>query len=170
MQASWLIRLENWSIIVTINIHMKYRLKLWVAVQECRCDNKTQSKVIYPPIGEYGKAECMKWWSEENLYDCTAPFGSGLSSSAAIEVATAYALAKLGGNKIDKVRLSTRSAADGWILPSSLGRGRAIINHRSGIGEIRCLSLDKLEKKLYNDCEVFAIANKFRVLKVRNGE
>ena len=40
------------------------------------------------------------------LYDCTVPFGSGLSSSAAIEVATAYALAKLGGNKIDKVELA----------------------------------------------------------------
>ena len=40
------------------------------------------------------------------LYDCTVPFGSGLSSSAAIEVATAYALAKMGGNKIDKVELA----------------------------------------------------------------
>lgn len=39
------------------------------------------------------------------LYDCTVPFGSGLSSSAAIEVVTAYTLAKLGGNKIDKVEL-----------------------------------------------------------------
>ena len=43
------------------------------------------------------------------LYDCTLPFGSGLSSSAAIEVATAYTLAKLGGNKIDKVELAVIS-------------------------------------------------------------
>ena len=43
------------------------------------------------------------------LYDCTVPFGSGLSSSAAIEVATAYALAKMGGNKIDKVELAVIS-------------------------------------------------------------
>lgn len=43
------------------------------------------------------------------LYDCTVPFGSGLSSSAAIEVATAYALAKLGDNKIDKVELAVLS-------------------------------------------------------------
>lgn len=43
------------------------------------------------------------------LYDCTVPFGSGLSSSAAIEVATAYTLAKLGGNKIDKVELAVLS-------------------------------------------------------------
>ena len=43
------------------------------------------------------------------LYDCTVPFGSGLSSSAAIEVATAYALAKLGGNPIDKVKLAVIS-------------------------------------------------------------
>ena len=40
------------------------------------------------------------------LYDCTVPFGSGLSSSAAIEVATAYALARLGGNPIDKPQLA----------------------------------------------------------------
>ena len=43
------------------------------------------------------------------LYDCTVPFGSGLSSSAAIEVATAYALAKMGENKIDKVELAVIS-------------------------------------------------------------
>ncbi len=43
------------------------------------------------------------------LYDCTVPFGSGLSSSAAIEVATAFTLAKLGGNKIDKVELAVIS-------------------------------------------------------------
>lgn len=43
------------------------------------------------------------------LYDCSVPFGSGLSSSAAIEVATAFALAKMGGNKIDKVELAVIS-------------------------------------------------------------
>ena len=43
------------------------------------------------------------------LYDCTVPFGSGLSSSAAIEVVTAYTFAKLGGNKIDKVELAVLS-------------------------------------------------------------
>lgn len=40
------------------------------------------------------------------LYDCTVPFGSGLSSSAAIEVATAYALARMGENPIDKPALA----------------------------------------------------------------
>lgn len=43
------------------------------------------------------------------LYDCTVPFGSGLSSSAAIEVVTAYTLAKLGGNEIDKKELAVIS-------------------------------------------------------------
>ncbi len=43
------------------------------------------------------------------LYDCTVPFGSGLSSSAAIEIATAYTLAKAGGNKIDKTQLAVLS-------------------------------------------------------------
>ena len=36
-------------------------------------------------------------------YDCTVPFGSGLSSSAAIEVATAVALYELSGTPYDKV-------------------------------------------------------------------
>ena len=35
------------------------------------------------------------------LYSCTVPFGSGLSSSAAIEVATAVAMNELTGNKYD---------------------------------------------------------------------
>ena len=43
------------------------------------------------------------------LYDCTVPFGAGLSSSAAIEVSTAYALAAEGGNAVDPVRLALLS-------------------------------------------------------------
>ncbi len=39
-------------------------------------------------------------------YDCTVPFGSGLSSSAAIEVATAVALCELAGVAYDKVQLA----------------------------------------------------------------
>ena len=37
------------------------------------------------------------------VYDCTVPFGSGLSSSAAIEVSTIAALAALAGEPIDPV-------------------------------------------------------------------
>lgn len=40
------------------------------------------------------------------LYDCTVPFGSGLSSSAAIEVSTAVALSEYAGVKYDKVQLA----------------------------------------------------------------
>lgn len=40
------------------------------------------------------------------LYDCTVPFGSGLSSSAAIEVATAVALSEYAEVKYDKVKLA----------------------------------------------------------------
>lgn len=36
------------------------------------------------------------------LYDCGVPFGSGLSSSAAIEVSTLFALAAVAGFKLDK--------------------------------------------------------------------
>ena len=40
------------------------------------------------------------------FYDCTVPFGSGLSSSAAIEVATAVALSEYAGVEYDKVKIA----------------------------------------------------------------
>ena len=40
------------------------------------------------------------------LYDCTVPFGSGLSSSAAMEVSTAVALSEYAGVKYNKVDLA----------------------------------------------------------------
>ena len=40
------------------------------------------------------------------LYDCTVPFGSGLSSSAAIEVSTAVALCEYAGVEYDKKELA----------------------------------------------------------------
>lgn len=40
------------------------------------------------------------------LYDCTVPFGSGLSSSAAIEVSTAVALSEYAGVAYDKKQLA----------------------------------------------------------------
>ncbi len=42
-------------------------------------------------------------------YDCTVPFGSGLSSSAAIEVATAVAFCEYAGIAYDKVHLAVLS-------------------------------------------------------------
>jgi galactokinase len=42
-------------------------------------------------------------------YDCTVPFGSGLSSSAAIEVATAVTFCEYAGVKYDKVHLALLS-------------------------------------------------------------
>jgi galactokinase len=42
-------------------------------------------------------------------YDCTVPFGSGLSSSAAIEVATAVTFCEYAGVKYDKVELALLS-------------------------------------------------------------
>ena len=42
-------------------------------------------------------------------YDCTVPFGSGLSSSAAIEVATAVTLCEYAGVAYDKVHLAQLS-------------------------------------------------------------
>lgn len=43
------------------------------------------------------------------LYDCNVPFGAGLSSSAAIEVVTAYILAVAGENPVDPVALAKLS-------------------------------------------------------------
>lgn len=40
------------------------------------------------------------------LFDCTVPFGSGLSSSAAIEVSTIAALATLAGEQFDPVEVA----------------------------------------------------------------
>ncbi|MBE7088645.1 MAG: galactokinase [Clostridiales bacterium] len=40
------------------------------------------------------------------VQNCTVPFGSGLSSSAAIEVSTIAALAKIAGEEIDKVEIA----------------------------------------------------------------
>ena len=40
------------------------------------------------------------------LHDCTVPFGSGLSSSAAIEVSTIAALATIAGEKINPVEIA----------------------------------------------------------------
>ena len=40
------------------------------------------------------------------LYDCSIPFGSGLSSSAAIEVSTIAALAVLAGERLDPVEIA----------------------------------------------------------------
>lgn len=40
------------------------------------------------------------------LHDCTVPFGSGLSSSAAIEVSTISALATIAGEEIDNVEVA----------------------------------------------------------------
>ncbi|MBQ8322683.1 MAG: galactokinase [Clostridia bacterium] len=45
----------------------------------------------------------------ELYYDCTVPFGSGLSSSAAIEVATAVALYEYAGVAYDKVEVALLS-------------------------------------------------------------
>ena len=42
-------------------------------------------------------------------YDCSVPFGSGLSSSASIEVATAVALCELAGVEYDKVEIAKLS-------------------------------------------------------------
>ncbi len=65
------------------------------------------------PIGNY-QAGVAYFLQKDGLtvpacdlyYDCTVPFGSGLSSSAAIEVATAVALTEYAGMPYDKVKIA----------------------------------------------------------------
>ncbi len=59
--------------------------------------------------GNYQAGAAYVWQSAgheivgcDMLHDCTVPFGSGLSSSAAIEVSTIAALAMLAGEPLDK--------------------------------------------------------------------
>ena len=64
-------------------------------------------------FGNY-QAGCAYMWQQtghkvvgcDMLQDCTVPFGSGLSSSAAIEVSTLVALAVVSGEKIDPVEIA----------------------------------------------------------------
>lgn len=81
-------------------------------------------EVVTLDIGNLGAYKNLKWGNYQAgvayylaekgtpivgcdlLYDCTVPFGSGLSSSAAIEVATAVALSEYAGVKYDKVKLA----------------------------------------------------------------
>lgn len=57
---------------------------------------------------------CIKVWKNSGrqtvgcdmLFDCNVPFGSGLSSSAAIEVSTLAALSAVSGESIDKTQLA----------------------------------------------------------------
>ncbi len=68
------------------------------------------------PIGNY-QAGVAYFLQQEGVeivgcdlyYDCTVPFGSGLSSSAAIEVATAVTLCEYAGIEYDKVHLALLS-------------------------------------------------------------
>ena len=63
--------------------------------------------------GNYQAGSALMWQRAghkiigcDMLQDCTVPFGSGLSSSAAIEVSTIAALATVAGEKLDKVEVA----------------------------------------------------------------
>lgn len=63
--------------------------------------------------GNYQAGSALMWQRAghrvvgcDMLHDCTVPFGSGLSSSAAIEVSTMAALAAISGEKIDAVEIA----------------------------------------------------------------
>ncbi len=63
--------------------------------------------------GNYQAGSALMWKNAgkkivgcDMLQDCTVPFGSGLSSSAAIEVSTIAALAAIAGESIDPVEIA----------------------------------------------------------------
>ena len=60
-------------------------------------------------VAYYLQEEGVKIVGCDLFYDCTVPFGSGLSSSAAIEVATAVALSEYAGVEYDKVKIALLS-------------------------------------------------------------
>ena len=60
-------------------------------------------------VAYYLQEEGVKLVGCDLFYDCTVPFGSGLSSSAAIEVVTAVTLCEFAGVAYDKVKLALLS-------------------------------------------------------------
>lgn len=63
--------------------------------------------------GNYQAGSVLMWQEEghriagcDMVHDCTVPFGSGLSSSAAIEVSTIAAMATVAGEKFDNVKVA----------------------------------------------------------------
>lgn len=67
-------------------------------------------------FGNYQAGAALMWQRAgkkivgcDMLQDCTVPFGSGLSSSAAIEVSTIAALATVAGEKVDPVEIALLS-------------------------------------------------------------
>lgn len=66
--------------------------------------------------GNYQAGAALMWQTAghkiigcDMLQDCTVPFGSGLSSSAAIEVSTIAALATLAGEPLNKVDIALKA-------------------------------------------------------------
>lgn len=66
--------------------------------------------------GNYQAGAALMWQRSghriigcDMLQDCTVPFGSGLSSSAAIEVSTIAALAAIAGEKADKADIALKA-------------------------------------------------------------
>lgn len=66
--------------------------------------------------GNYQAGSALMWQKSggkivgcDMLQDCTVPFGSGLSSSAAIEVSTIAALATVAGEKFDPVDVALKA-------------------------------------------------------------
>ncbi len=66
--------------------------------------------------GNYQAGAALMWQRASHkitgcdmLQDCTVPFGSGLSSSAAIEVSTIAALAAIAGEKPDSVEIALKA-------------------------------------------------------------
>lgn len=76
-------------------------------------DTRKLNDYRHLPIGNY-QAGVAYFLQEKGVeivgcdlyYDCTVPFGSGLSSSAAIEVATAVTFCEYAGVQYDKVELA----------------------------------------------------------------
>lgn len=91
----------------------KINLKWTTLPDEVSLNIKSLADYKSIKYGNYQAGAAYIWQSEgheivgcDMLQDCSVPFGSGLSSSAAIEVSTIAALSALAGEKIDPVKIA----------------------------------------------------------------
>ncbi|MCI8458155.1 MAG: galactokinase [Clostridia bacterium] len=89
------------------------RLRWTTLPDEVTLDLNALEKYRDIPYGNYQAGSALLWRNAghklvgcDMVQDCTVPFGSGLSSSAAIEVSTIAALATAAGEKIDPVEIA----------------------------------------------------------------
>ena len=104
------------TVYVRANGTNKINLKWTTLPDEVSLDNDRQESYKDLKYGNYQAGSALMWQRAghkivgcDMLQDCTVPFGSGLSSSAAIEVSTIAALAVVAGEPFDPVDVALKA-------------------------------------------------------------